>query len=79
MGLEIIGWIWLGILVGSLVGFIVCGMMASSRNADLEAEITHHIFVRNALKGEIFKLENQSKPKPRKKRNLKVNKIKVGE
>ena len=79
MHLEIIGWIWLGILIGSLAGFFICSMMTSSRNAELEAEITHHIFVRDSLKEEIFRLHNQTKPKPRKRRNLKVKSLKVGD
>ena len=77
--LYVVGWIWLGIFIGCLAGFFLCSMMTSSRNAELEAEITHHIFVRNALKEEIFKLENQSKPKPRGRRNLRVKSLKVGD
>ena len=47
-------------------------------SAEIEAENMHLIFVRDSLKEEIFRLENQPKPKPRKKRNLRANKIKVG-
>jgi hypothetical protein len=45
---------------------------------ELESEITHHIFVRDSLKEEIMRLESQPKPKPRKRRNISANKIKVG-
>ena len=76
--LTIIGWVWLGIIVGFILGVILISMMASGKQADLEAENMHLIFVRDSLKEEIFRLENQPKPKPRKKRNLRVNKIKVG-
>ena len=79
MGMVLIGWIWLGVFTGFVAGFFVCSVMTSSRNAELDAEITHHIFVRDALKEEIFKLENQTKPKPRKRRNIKVKSLKVGE
>jgi len=79
MDITLIGWIWLGVFTGFVAGFFVCSVMTSSRNAELNAEITHHIFVRDSLKDEIFKLENQTKPKPRKRRNIKVKSIKVGE
>jgi len=76
--LTIIGWVWLGIIIGFVFGVILISLMASGRQADLEAENIHLIFVRDSLKEEIFRLENQPKPKPRKKRNLRANKIKVG-
>ena len=76
--LTIIGWVWLGIIIGFVFGVILISLMASGRQADLEAENMHLIFVRDSLKEEIFRLENQPKPKPRKKRNLRANKIKVG-
>ena len=80
MDIVIIGWIWLGILVGVIAGFVICSWLTQSKVADLESEITHHIFVRDSFKEEIFKLDNQVKPKPRNKRkNIKVNKIKVGD
>ena len=76
--LTIIGWVWLGVIIGFILGVILISMMVSGKQADLEAENLHLIFVRDSLKEEIFRLENQPKPKPRKKRNLRVNKIKVG-
>ena len=79
MDITIIGWVWLGILVGTIFGFVICSWMTQSKVGDLEAEISHHIFVRDSLKEEIFKLENQPKPQPRKKRNIRVKSIKVGD
>ena len=76
--LTIIAWVWVGILIGFVMGVTLISMLASGKQADLEAENIHLIFVRDSLKEEIFRLENQPKPKPRKKRNLRVNKIKVG-
>ena len=79
MDIVIIGWVWLGILIGTIAGFVICSLLTASKVAELEAEISHHMFVRDSLKEEIFRLDNQTKPQPRKRRNLKVNKIKVGE
>ena len=79
MDITIIGWVWLGILVGAILGFILCSWLTQSKVSELESEIIHHIFVRDSLKEEIIKLDNQAKPQPRKRRNIKVNKIKVGD
>ena len=79
MDIAIIGWVWLGIIIGAIVGFVLCSLMSQSKISELESELTHQKFVRDSLKEEIFRLDNQVKPKPRKRRNMKVNKIKVGD
>ena len=82
MDITIIGLIanvWIGILIGASLGFIIASMLTQSRVAELESELVHQRFVRDSLKEEIIRLDNQPKPKPRKRRNIKVNKIKVGE
>ena len=76
--ITIIGWIWLGIIIGTIAGFVICSWLTQSKVSDLESEITHHIFVRDSLKEEIFKLDNQAKPKPRKRRNVRAKSIKIG-
>ena len=68
MDIAIIGWVWLGILIGTILGFVICSWMTQSKVSDLESEIVHHIFVRDSLKEEIFRLYNRVKPKPRKRR-----------
>ena len=78
MVITIIGWVWLGILVGGIAGFMLCNWLTQSKINELESEITHHIFVRDSLKEEIMRLESQPKSKPRKRRNISANKIKVG-
>ena len=62
-----------------MVGLIVSVFLTQSRINDLESELTHQKFVRDSLKEEIFRLDNQVKPQPRKKRNIKVKSIKVGD
>ena len=78
MDIAIIGWVWLGIVVGILIGIAVASFYTNNKQTELESENLHLIFVRDSLKEEIFRLENQSKPKPRKRRNLRANTIKVG-
>lgn len=78
MDIVIIGWVWLGIVIGILIGIVVAAIMNSRKQSELESENLHLIFVRDSLKEEIFRLENQSKPKPRKKRNVRAKSIKVG-
>ena len=75
-----IGWVWLGILIGVVAGVVASSFGAASKIGDLEAEIIQGRAIRDALKDEIFRLENQAKPKPRKRRKktIQANKIEVG-
>ena len=68
--ITIIGWIWLGILVGIPLGFIVSVFLTQAKVNELESELVHQRFIRDSLKEEIFRLDNQPKPKPRKRRNI---------
>ena len=79
MDITIIGWVWFGIVVGIILGIIICGILTQSRISELESELVHQRFIRDSLKEEIIRLDNQPKPQPRKRRNIKVNKIKVGD
>tara|TARA_B100000427_G_C14947454_1_gene350912 strand:- start:143 stop:382 length:240 start_codon:yes stop_codon:yes gene_type:complete len=78
MEIVTIGWVWLGIVVGMLIGIILNMLISSNKNSELEAENLHLRFVRDSLKEEIFRLDNQVKPKPRNKRSLKAKSIKIG-
>ena len=71
MEIATIGWIWVGIVIGTVFGFIVSGILSSGKQSELEAENLHLKFVRDSLKEEIFRLDNQVKPKPRSKRRRK--------
>ena len=73
-----IAWVWLGIMIGTIFGVVVSSLLGASKFGDLEAENLHLKFVRDSLKEEIFRLDNRVKPKPRKRRNISANKIKVG-
>jgi uncharacterized membrane-anchored protein YhcB (DUF1043 family) len=79
MDITIIGWVWLGLIVGLILGIVICSILTQSKISELESELVHQRFVRDSLKEEIIRLDNQPKPKPRKRRNIKVNKIKVGD
>ena len=78
MDIAVIGWVWLGIVIGMLIGMVVTSVLANSKHSNLEAENLHLRFVRDSLKEEIFRLENRAKPKPRKKRNIRAKSIKLG-
>jgi hypothetical protein len=66
--LEIVGWVWIGIFIGFIMGVILISILASGRHGELEQENLHLKFVRDSLKDEILRLDTQSKPKPRKHR-----------
>ena len=67
--LETILWVFLGIIIGLIAGIVTISMTTSGRIDDLENEIQDLRNQRQLLKEEIFRLDNQVKPKPRKKRN----------
>ena len=67
--LETILWVFLGIIVGSITGIVTISLTTSGKIDDLENEIQDLRNQRQLLKEEIFRLDNQVKPKPRKKRN----------
>ena len=78
MDITIVGWVWLGILVGIPIGLIVSVFLTQAKVNELESELVHQRFIRDSLKEEIIRLDNQPKPQPRKKRNLRAKSIKVG-
>ena len=79
MDITIIGWVWFGVVVGIILGIIICGILTQSRISELESELVHQRFIRDSLKEEIIRLDNQPKPQPRNKRNIRAKSIKVGE
>ena len=71
MEIATIAWIWVGIVIGTVFGVLVSGILACGKQTELEVENAHLKFVRDSLKEEIFRLDNQVKPKPRSKRRRK--------
>jgi|TARA_Y100000310_G_scaffold42438_1_gene39730 cell division protein FtsL len=69
MMLETILWVFLGVIIGSIAGIVAISLTTSGKIDDLENEIQDLRNQRQLLKEEIFRLSNQAKPKPRKKRN----------
>ena len=55
MDISTLGWLYLGLIIGFLLGAFVSGLLGSSKMGDLEADNAHLKFVREALKEEIFK------------------------
>ena len=71
--LEIIGWVWLGVIIGFVVGYITRTLFDRTNN-DIEQEIQHLIITRDALKEDINGLGNKPKPRSKRKRNVKQQK-----
>jgi len=66
--LETIGWVYLGIIIGTMMTILVTFLLGNNKRQDLEEENLHLRWINNELKEEIFRIENPSKPKPRKNR-----------
>ena len=71
--LEIKGWVWLGVIIGFVVGYITRTLFDRTSN-DIEQEIQHLIITRDALKEDINGLGNKPKPRSKRKRNVKQQK-----
>ena len=69
--LQILGWIYLGVMLGSLGGVIGLGLFQVGRVKSLEIEIEDLEFKNKVLRGENNRLSKRGKPQPRKRRNWK--------
>jgi len=58
----------IGVIVGALGGSITLYMVYKNKVSDLESDVYDTRINREALKKEIFRLSQQTKPKPRKRR-----------
>ena len=77
--LQVLGWIYLGLAIGSIGGTIAISLFQSKRVAELLGEISDLQLSNKILKGEIKRLTKNSrngKPIPRKRRNWKKKPVK---
>mgnify|MGYP003115063884 CR=1 FL=1 len=65
--LQILGWIYLGIVVGSMGAVVGLSLFQVQNVADLKATIRDLQLQRKLLKEEIFRLSKRGKPAPRKR------------
>ena len=65
--LQILGWIYLGVILGCMGGVIGLSLFQVRNVADLKAEIRDLRLQRQLLKEEVFRLTKRGKPAPRKR------------
>jgi|TARA_R110000803_G_scaffold188367_1_gene250779 hypothetical protein len=58
----------IGVIIGALGGSVTMYMLYKGKVSDLESDVYDARIIRDALKEEIFRLSQQTKPKPRKRR-----------
>jgi len=74
--LQILGWIYLGVVLGSLGSIVGLSLFQVGVVVDLKATIVDLRLQRELLKKEIFRLTKRGKPAPRKRRNWKKKPVK---
>ena len=65
--LQILGWIYLGMTVGSIGGAIALSLFQGGRIASFKREINDLEFKNRILRGENERLSKRGKPAPRKR------------
>ena len=65
--LQILGWIYLGLSIGSIGGVIGLGLLQAGKVTSLEREINDLEFKNRILRGENERLSKRGKPAPRKR------------
>ena len=74
--LQILGWIYLGMCIGSIGGVIGLGLFQAGRVKSLEVKINDLEEEKRLLKGQLNKSYKRGKPQPRKRRNWKKKPVK---
>jgi len=74
--LQILGWIYLGIMLGGIGAVVGLSLFQVRNVADLKATIRDLRVQRELLKKEVFRLTKRGKPAPRKRRNWKKKPVK---
>ena len=65
--LQILGWIYLGICLGSIMGVFGLGLFQAGKVTELLREINDLEFKNKILRGENSRLSKRGKPAPRKR------------
>ncbi len=66
--LQILGWIYLGVALGSIGGVFGLGLVQAGKYSRIEDENISLRLQRTMLKEEILKLSTRGKPAPRKRK-----------
>ena len=74
--LQILGWIYLGLILGSIGGVLGLGLFIGPKMKQYIREIDELEFKNRILKGENERLSKRGKPAPRKRRNWKKKPVK---
>jgi|TARA_B110000503_G_scaffold78432_1_gene120534 hypothetical protein len=74
--LQILGWIYLGVALGSISTIIVLSMLQAGKLGKVEDENISLRLQRTMLKDEILKLSKRGKPAPRKRKYWKKKPVK---
>ena len=74
--LQILGWIYLGIILGCMGGVMALSLFQANRVADLKATIRDLEEEKRLLKSKLTKSFKRGKPQPRKKRTWKRKPVK---
>ena len=74
--LQILGWIYLGLMLGSIGGVMGLALFQAGRIKGLEREIGDLEFKNRILRGENERLSKRGKPQPRKRRSWKKKPVK---
>ena len=74
--LQILGWIYLGIGLGSIGGVVGLGLFQGGRIASFKREINDLNDEKRLLKAQLDKSYKRGKPQPRKRRNWKKKPVK---
>ena len=69
--LQILGWIYLGMMIGGIGGIVVLSLTSAAKYADMESEIISLNLKNKLLRDELSKSAFKGKPQPRKNRNWK--------
>ena len=74
--LQILGWIYLGVMLGSVFGVMALSLFVGPKIKQYTIDIEDLEFKNKILRGENERLSKRGKPQPRKRRNWKKKPVK---